>query len=491
MRRQRRQSRYFAVFRRTSSAPTDCSWKFHDAMRSLIDRFDSRRSHIASLRRARSSTSIYVDNAPAGDPTYDPHGTSRPFRPTHRNTPKRRTSYLDIERRNGTSAENPIVKISAALRQNVQYRVEGRNPFEKLRTVGYGGAAVVAAACVVIIGTSVLSQTFPLDSGGEAVQTETASATAESNEDDSTSTRIGSPTPEDPTTAGTITEDGNAGTPLVEGIADDTMQLYVRAARTCNMSWQILAGVGRVETNHGTSNAPGVKDGENFAGAKGPMQFMQATWNKYGLDANHDGNADIYNSTDAIYSAASYLCANGAGSPDGVDNALFHYNHSAAYVQLVKETAASYRENAYYSPLPVSALSHAAIGEPHHDYPADDLPVAQNTPVFAVHRGTVQVVNDGRCGYGIELMGTDGVRYTYCHASQLNVSDGDTVDAGQLILHSGGQPGTAGAGDSTGPHLHFGMSVNDTRVCPQGTLQKWMAGQFASPMQAASSGCVS
>jgi murein DD-endopeptidase MepM/ murein hydrolase activator NlpD len=459
-------------------------------MRSIVDRFDVRRSRATSLRRARSNASIYVDTAPAGDPTYDPQGTSRPFRPTHKTSAaKKRSSYLDIERRNGTSVDSPIVRVVAALRHNVQYRIEDGNPFEKLRTAGYGGAAILGAACVLVIGASLLSQAFPLSRNDESVQTETASATAESTDSDNASTQMADPTSDDSAATNSTTHDDDTGMPLVEGIADDTMQLYVRAAATCNMPWQILAGVGRVETNHGTSNAPGVKNGENFAGAKGPMQFMQATWNKYGLDANHDGDADIYNSTDAIYSAASYLCANGARNASDIDNALFHYNHSDAYVQLVKDTAAAYYESSYHSPLPISSISNAKVGDPHHDYPADDLPVAQGTPVFAVHRGTVHVVKDGQCGNGIVLTGTDGVRYTYCHASQVHVSEGDTVDAGQLILHSGGQPGTDGAGDATGPHLHFEMSVNGNDVCPQDMLQKWMSGQFASPMNAPSSGC--
>jgi murein DD-endopeptidase MepM/ murein hydrolase activator NlpD len=108
-----------------------------------------------------------------------------------------------------------------------------------------------------------------------------------------------------------------------------------------------------------------------------------------------------------------------------------------------------------------------------------------------VHKGTIHRVNNGLCGYGIELQGTDGVKYTYCHASQINVSEGATVNAGALIMHSGGQPGTAGAGDATGPHLHFGMEVNGANTCPQALLQKWEAGQFASPMNQPTSGCSS
>lgn len=116
--------------------------------------------------------------------------------------------------------------------------------------------------------------------------------------------------------------------------------LYVRAARTCRgMSWTLLAAVGQVESGHGAN--PGV----SYAGAQGPMQFMPATFAAYGVDGDGDGDTDIQDPADAVFSAANYLCANGAGrGGKALEGAIWNYNHAGWYVQLVLKLAAQYAE---------------------------------------------------------------------------------------------------------------------------------------------------
>ena len=107
-----------------------------------------------------------------------------------------------------------------------------------------------------------------------------------------------------------------------------------------------LAGIGAVETNHGRSTAAGVRSGVNtFGCCAGPMQFSiigtPSTWERYGVDGNHDGRLSPYEPADAIPAAARYLRAGGA--PADYRAALFAYNHADWYVAEVLAKAATFR----------------------------------------------------------------------------------------------------------------------------------------------------
>jgi cell wall-associated NlpC family hydrolase len=133
----------------------------------------------------------------------------------------------------------------------------------------------------------------------------------------------------------------------VSDIPRPLLPVYQAAARTCpGESWTLLAGIGKTESDHGRSKLPGVTSGANSKGAEGPMQFLPGTWAAFGVDGNHDGVADVYNPTDAIFGAARYLCSNGAGQPGTVREALWAYNHSTAYANTVLATAESYGSSA-------------------------------------------------------------------------------------------------------------------------------------------------
>ncbi|MDL4770742.1 C40 family peptidase [Actinomadura xylanilytica] len=138
-----------------------------------------------------------------------------------------------------------------------------------------------------------------------------------------------------------------AGAPTVSAkneIPSDYLRWYQDAAQTCpGLPWNVLAAIGSVESDHGRSQLPGIHSGVNSAGAGGPMQFLAATWATYGIDGDHDGRADRYNPADAIYGAAHYLCANGAGEGGKrLYNAIFRYNHADWYVRKVLAQAAKY-----------------------------------------------------------------------------------------------------------------------------------------------------
>jgi membrane-bound lytic murein transglycosylase B len=107
--------------------------------------------------------------------------------------------------------------------------------------------------------------------------------------------------------------------------ADRLLGWYREAQRRFGVRWQLLAAINFVESAFGkVRNTSG-------AGAQGPMQFEPATWRAYGL------GGDVNDPHDAILGAANYLAANDGGHRER--NALFHYNHSALYVDAVRRYA--------------------------------------------------------------------------------------------------------------------------------------------------------
>nr|WP_239028688.1 lytic murein transglycosylase [Pseudonocardia acidicola] len=154
-------------------------------------------------------------------------------------------------------------------------------------------------------------------------------------------------------------------------------ELAQRAAGPgCRLSWTTLAGIGRVESDHGrfggaALDADGVvrpriigvpldgsdgvaeirdTDGGRLDGdsvydrAVGPMQFLPATWARYGADGNGDGIADPHQIDDAARAAAAYLCAEGRdiASGEGWWDGVLTYNRSVNYARLVWAAADRY-----------------------------------------------------------------------------------------------------------------------------------------------------
>jgi hypothetical protein len=129
-------------------------------------------------------------------------------------------------------------------------------------------------------------------------------------------------------------------------IPPEYLRLYQQAAQRYGLDWAILAGIGKVECDHGQDPDPACthEGAINSAGAGGPMQFIASTWARYGVDADGKGRADRWDPSDAIYGAADYLRASGA--PGDYRQAIFAYNHATWYVEEVEHWAAVYRGSA-------------------------------------------------------------------------------------------------------------------------------------------------
>jgi membrane-bound lytic murein transglycosylase B len=122
------------------------------------------------------------------------------------------------------------------------------------------------------------------------------------------------------------------------------LRLYRRAGARYHVPWSVLAAIGKVESDHGRVQLPGVRSGSNWAGACGPMQIgcvpgskAGNSWARYGHGRPHDPAA-------AIPAAARYLVDLGARR--NLDRAIYAYNHSWAYVARVKQLARRYTTRA-------------------------------------------------------------------------------------------------------------------------------------------------
>jgi membrane-bound lytic murein transglycosylase B len=153
---------------------------------------------------------------------------------------------------------------------------------------------------------------------------------------------------------------------------------------SCGIDWALLAGIGRVESDHGrfagavlhsdgvstpriigiplngngtaliTDTDGGRLDGDTvYDRAVGPMQFIPSTWAAYGTDATADGTADPFNINDAALTSARYLCAAGGDlrTHSGQVAAILAYNYSDEYLAQVLALA-----NAYRTGIPVSGV---------------------------------------------------------------------------------------------------------------------------------------
>lgn len=257
-------------------------------------------------------------------------------------------------------------------------------------------------------------------------------------------------------------------------IPGDYLAVYQQAAPTCpGLDWSVLAGIGKIETNHGRLNAPGVHNGENSSGAGGAMQFLQPTFasvvRKHPIPPGGAQPPSRYDPHDAIHAAASYLCDGGARDNRDLRAAIYQYNHADWYVRQVLDQATAYRGAQQAQPamqagwmVPTNGRCSSGFGTRSGEvHKGQDIAAPIGTPIVAASSGTV-VASGPASGYGlwIRIQHPDGTVTTYGHNHRNHVQQGDHVQAGQPIAEVGNR------GQTTGPHLHFQVDVNGQPTDP-------------------------
>ncbi|WP_447644685.1 lytic transglycosylase domain-containing protein [Nocardioides zeae] len=241
-------------------------------------------------------------------------------------------------------------------------------------------AALSAAATVVIAGSG-----GPVGTLTAADDTVTEGAIAVPTDAVETPASVSVPDAVTPTNDPQIVSaSSTSGIPAVALGAYQRAQTIINGADTsCRISWQLIAAIGRVESDHGRFGGgqlsdegvatPGIfgvpLDGTNgtsrildtdageldndatYDRAVGPMQFIPSTWRVIRVDADGDGVRDPQNIHDAALGTAVYLCSGteDLSSEAGKRAAVLRYNRSEDYVNLVLAIEQAYLDGEYTS----------------------------------------------------------------------------------------------------------------------------------------------
>lgn len=96
-----------------------------------------------------------------------------------------------------------------------------------------------------------------------------------------------------------------------------------------------------------------------------------------------------------------------------------------------------------------------------------DFAVGQGTPLIATASGVIRNNDAGAVdGAGVDITTDDGWKVRMWHVSKFLVPNGSRVNQGDTVALSGGARGSWGAGNATGPHLHWGLMIGGQWVNP-------------------------
>jgi murein DD-endopeptidase MepM/ murein hydrolase activator NlpD len=178
---------------------------------------------------------------------------------------------------------------------------------------------------------------------------------------------------------------------------------------------------------------------------------------------------------------------------DQIEQAVFAQQNFAATAQLIAEDPVLSTTGKFLWPIPHATITQgfgptafvfeAAYAGFAHFHTGVDLAVPLGTPVFAAADGVVVLARSmtdasgALIGYGnyVVIQHDAGLKTLYGHLLAIGVKEGDAVKRGQLI-------GLVGStGNSTGPHTHFEVRIDNSPVDPLQMLPV-IAPQAAAPI---------
>ncbi len=211
-----------------------------------------------------------------------------------------------------------------------------------------------------------------------------------------------------------VATSSTSGIPAAALAAYQRAETVINAAdETCNLTWQLVAAIGRVESNHGrfggsvldddgvatpgiyglplngTKGTAAISDTDGgqldndsrWDRAVGPMQFIPSTWSVVGVDADGDAQRNPQDIDDAALATAVYLCSgdDDLSTTTGQEKAVYRYNHSWSYVDLVLQVMDAYASGDYTS-IPTSVSAAGAISPDPKYTPAPVKTAKPDTP---------------------------------------------------------------------------------------------------------------
>jgi membrane-bound lytic murein transglycosylase B len=297
-------------------------------------------------------------------------------------------------------------------------------------------------------------------------------------------------------------------------------QIINAADKSCNIPWELIAAIGRVESDHGRYNGntltesgvskPGIfgiaLNGKNgtqavqdtdggqldqdkvFDRAVGPMQFIPSTWQVVKVDADGDNKRNPQDMDDAALATAVYLCSgkDNLSNRKGQEAAVYRYNHSQDYVNLVLRIMEAY-SNGDYTAVPSGAAGATSFSSSSSystaidkSYKAAKVRHAKQAKAakqrrLAIANGTAGsgsgggVTSGGTTGSGVP--GTGGTGGTGSTGGDVTKKLSDTVKGTVGDLTNSGSSGSTGGTTSGGG----GGGITDGGISPEEAKQKCLA----------------